>query len=98
MAKYIVAFRLKDGATYDARYSDLIDAINDAGTAFWESGTSLIVMETTLTITALGAKLKAAVNASTDIIFIREIDIKNTAYAGPIGDGFDYFFPDAKKL
>lgn len=55
-------------------------------------------METKLTMERLGANMKAVVTSAVDLVFIREIDVKNTGYIGIPGDGFDYFFPEAKKL
>jgi hypothetical protein len=98
MAKFIVTYRLRDNRTYEERYEALLAQINEAGTGFWEAGTSLVAMETKLGIAELGAKLKKAVDPAVDLIFIREIDVKNTGYVGDPGDGFAYFFPEAKKL
>lgn len=98
MAKYLVTFRLRDNPTYGRRYDALHEVLDEHGTGFWVEGTSFIAMETNLSITGLGNKLKAAIDAATDFLMIREIDVKNTVYVGSPEDGFLYFFPDAKKL
>lgn len=98
MAKFLVAYRLKDDGGYDDRYQALVDALDEVGTGFWNAGTSLIAIETTLSIENLARALRPAVNIQTDLVFIREIDVKNTLVIGKPGNGFDHFFPEAKKL
>ena len=55
-------------------------------------------MTSALTIEALGAKLKAAIDPRYDLFVMREIGKDDTRYAGLPGDGFTAFFPKAKKL
>ena len=98
MADYWVSFRIKDGPSYDRRYKALMAAMDDHGTGFWNSDTSMIAIRTASTIDALGASLATTLNDDTDHLVMREIGKDSTRYMGEPGDGFLSFFPNAKKL
>ena len=97
MADYWISFRV-DGSGHPRRYDALIAAMNENGTGFWDGPTSFVCMTSALTIEALGAKLKAAIDPRYDLFVMREIGKDDTRYAGLPGDGFTAFFPKAKKL
>lgn len=99
MAKYWISFRIKDDATYQRRYSDLIDAINKhVDGKVWEPDTSMVAIESGDDIDTVGASLKAALNSTTDHLVIRQIDYISTRYINDPGAGFFAFFPKAIKL
>lgn len=98
MADYWLTFRLHQNSSYQTRYDDLIEVVNDSGTGFWEGPTSFIAIRSSKDIDALGQALKGAIDPSVDLFVIREIGRDSTRYAGDPGTGFEAFFPNAKKL
>ncbi|MBW6528717.1 hypothetical protein KZ813_17890 [Sphingomonas sp. RHCKR7] len=98
MTTYWITFRLTDDASYKQRYDDLVDALNEVGSAFWDEPTSFVAIETDMGIGALASLLKSTINPGTDILVIREIGRDNTRYIGEPKNGFLYFFPNAKKV
>jgi hypothetical protein len=102
MPDFWISFRIKHetlkGRSYDARYGDMIDAIESHGSEFWDGDTSMIAVRTTSTIGALGLDIKRAIDPSVDRVVIREIGRDNTRYIGDPGEEFLTFFPNAKKL
>lgn len=98
MADYWLSFRIAKNSTYQRRYDDLIEIMNDGGSGFWDGPTSFIAIRTEHDIDALGRALKTAIDESIDLFVIREIGKDSTRYAGDPGNGFSAFFPNAKKL
>lgn len=98
MADYWISFRIHDNNSYHVRYEALIAQLNANGNEFWNGDTSMIAIRTSLSIDALGAKLKACLTPSVDRLVMREIGKDNTRYVGDPGEGFLSFFPKAKKL
>ncbi|MBN9544079.1 MAG: hypothetical protein J0I19_01295 [Alphaproteobacteria bacterium] len=99
MSDYWITFRLEANSSYEKRYDALYEAARSNATKWWIEPTSFIAMRSNLTIDALGQKLKSAIDASKDLILMREIGVKDSRYAGVISDeDFFNFFPDAKKL
>lgn len=96
MATYWLTFRIHDDASYSTRYDGMIAEINKHGTGFWEGPTSFIAMESSATIDIITSSVKKHLS-SRDLLVIREITKDNVRYVGTPGDGFDYFFPNAKK-
>lgn len=97
MATYWLTFRIHDDAGYQTRYSDFIDAVNEAGTSFWSEPTSFICLESTSTIDAICSALKVPLSTK-DLVVMREIGKDSTRYIGVPGNGFSYFFPNAKTV
>lgn len=98
MTHYWVSFRIADNATYNKRYGEFIDAVNECGTGFWEGPTSFIAIISGLDIDILGAALKATLDPRVDMFVLREIGRDNTRHCGTMGEGFEAFFPKSKKL
>lgn len=98
MATYWLTFRIHADRTYQERYDDFIGLVNEWGTGFWDEPTSFIAMESAQSIDDIGRALKTALNEHTDIMVIREIGVDSTRYVGEPSDGFEHFFPKAKKL
>lgn len=98
MADYWLTFRIADDATYQARYGEFIEIVNDWGTGFWDGPTSFIAIRTDHDIDSFGRALKTAINEQSDLFVIRQIGKDDTRYAGDPGEGFAAFFPKAKKL
>lgn len=97
MADYWVSFRIAESG-HPKRYDAFTEAMNDNGTGFWDGPTSFVCIRSSLTISTLGTHLKDAIDPRQDLFVIREIGKDNTRYAGVMGDGFEAFFPNAKKL
>ena len=87
MAKFWISYRLKRNSTYEKRYDDLMEAIDDCCTGErWEETTSFHMIESTLTIDSATRKLKAAINTTTDVILVREVDTKSARFIGAVSD------------
>lgn len=99
MADFWITFRLENDSTYERRYKALYAAAETNSSKWWVEPTSFIAVRSNLSIDALGQRLKAAINTSTDLVLLREIGVKNSRYAGVVqDDDFFEFFPDVKKL
>ena len=96
---YWVSFRIHDDAGYEKRYDALIEAVQKNASLWWAETTSFFCARSSLDTDAFGAKLKAAINAKTDLVIMRKIGADSARYSGEIKDQ-DYFkfFPNAKKL
>ena len=97
MPNHWVTFRLHEDSTYDDRYSGFMDELYNNASSHWDEPTSFVCLETTLSPSALGNKLKAHLS-SKDLFVIREIGKDNTVYFGSPDKDFKTFFPKAKKL
>lgn len=75
----------------------MIGAINKYGSGFWDGPTSFIAMESASTIGSIATAVKAHLGPK-DLFVIREILKDSVRYIGDPGDGFLYFFPNAKKV
>lgn len=97
MADYWVSFRI-DESGHPRRYDAFIQAVGEMGTGFWDGPTSFIAIRSEWPIDDLGRHLKSEIDERRDLFVLREIGRNNTRYAGNPGDGFEAFFPNAKKL
>lgn len=97
MAKYWMSFRIDADAGYQRRYDGMIEAITHHGTGFWDAPTSFIAMESASSIGVIAKSVKEKL-APKDFFMIREITKDSVRYIGKPGDGFDYFFPNAKEV
>ena len=98
MADYWLTFRVLENSGYQRRYDALIEAVNESGTGFWDGPTSFIAIRSSKSIDELGTAFRAAIDPLLDLFVIREIGKDSTRYVGVTGDGFESFFPNAKKL
>lgn len=99
MEEYWITFRLGDSGNYNARYSAFIDAIADNSTARWSDPTSFWIIESSLDIAQLCAKLSEPLNARTDMFVIRKLANKTSRYFGNVEalDILQSFMPEIKK-
>lgn len=100
MADFWISFRVDYDSkhSYDRRYEALNEAIEQVATGgLWDAQTSFLAIRSKYGIDTITKHLKKPLNAS-DHLVIREIGKVNTRYINDPGDGFDAFFPEAKKV
>jgi hypothetical protein len=100
MKTFWVTFRLKQDATYSARYQGMLDALVRIRDASWGEPTSFWIFSTGESITGAAYALTAPLHATTDLLVIREIDAKDCYYFGSMDHEsvFKPLVPYAKKL
>lgn len=86
MSQYWISHTLEDNLKYPARYAALIAEIKASSTSRWDETTSFHLVESSLSIDALAAKLKNAIDPSTDTILIRYVGHRSARYIGRIID------------
>jgi hypothetical protein len=75
MTTYALSFELKKNTTYQTRYDMLMVAAKSYG-RHWCDTTSFVIFETSESIDEVMAHLAAAVSATTDILFLLDLDVK----------------------
>lgn len=93
-------FRISPDTNYNSRYAAMVKAFEEVGTNFWTEQTSFFAFDTKYTIDAVALHVKKAIDASVDLIIIRQIDSANMRYIGVLEKPTEFFshFPDAKKF
>lgn len=81
---YWVSYRIHEDYSYSTRYSNFINALDSASDKQWENDTtSFHIIESSLSINAISASLKAPLNADTDNFLIRKMNTQSAIYFGP---------------
>ena len=98
--RYWITFRLKQNATWNARYSALIAALNRIGSNFWNEPTSFVAFDSVHLIDAVANRLKTAIDPTTDILLLVLSDTEKCRYIGTPENlsAFKHQFPFAKKV
>jgi hypothetical protein len=102
MSDYWVTFRIESDATYDKRYKGLVEAMALArgSNASWGEPTSFWLVRTHLDIDAFTKALSKPLNATTDLLVVRELAVDDSRYFGAIKfpDVLKTFLPKVKKV
>jgi len=84
MAKYWVAFRIENNATYSKRYDALLEAMKSVRNGSWVEPTSFFLMTSDHTIDAVAKSLAAALSAKTDLMIIGDAATDNSRVFGKV--------------
>jgi len=87
MAIYHVNFDISYDETYSSRYDDFTKAVQKNATMAWNDPTSCIIIQTTETLDAFAARLKASkFNASKDLFIVINTEVKAARICGQVVD------------
>lgn len=104
MATYAVTFRIADktvgGKTYSDRYDQLMKNLREKDKGYWVETTSFVLVESSLSTDAFGAKAVRGLSKVDDLLFVFDPSDESACYFGAVehADVLKSFFPKAKKL
>ncbi len=100
MAVFWVTFRIKKDSTYDQRYEALkaaVEAVKE-GTRWWIEPTSFFLFKSQHTIDQVAARVKSALNTSSDMALIGMPEFKDARVVGKLEDeDLFQFMPFTKR-
>ena len=89
MAPYIIAFRLKEGPTYSARYQSIVSEIQALTETKWDDGTSAFVVWLEGPARAIHDRLRqrSKLHSVDDLLFVAKIDARDSLVSGAGNSG-----------
>ena len=99
MANYWVTFRIASDAGYDKRYGEFLQAMIKARSSSWAEPTSFWLVSSTLGIDAFVAALSIPLDATKDLLVVRELAVDSSRYFGKVEHlaVLKEFLPNIKK-
>lgn len=104
MSTYFVAIRIANktvnGDTYDERRQSVINNIYDEGQGYWDEMTSLFILNSDLSTSALARQAASGLSEDDDLLIVFDPEDMSLAYFGPFEHPLvlTSFFKGARKV